>query len=235
MDLNATRTALITGGASGLGLATAHVLHAAGCRVVLVDLPSSEGEVRATGFGDRVAFAPADVTDPGQIEAALDTAGERFGGVDIVVNCAGIGWAQRTAGREPHDLEVFRKLVEVNLIGTFNVIRLASQRMIDRELDAADGERGVIVSTASIAAFEGQIGQVAYAASKGGVVGMTLPVARDLARHGIRNVTIAPGLMDTPMLAGLPEATRAALAKDVPYPARLGDPGEYGRLVRHII
>lgn len=233
MDV-AGRTALITGGASGLGNATARVLADAGANVVLVDLPSSAGEARADELGGAAEFAPADVTDPDAVQAAIDVAVERFGGLHVAVNCAGIAPAQRTVGRDgPHDLDVFARTVQVNLIGTFNVTRLAAARMADQEPE--DGERGVIVNTASIAAFDGQTGQAAYAASKGGVVSMTLPVARDLARQQIRVVAIAPGTFDTPMLAGLPEEARAALADDIPHPHRLGDPSEYGLLVQQIV
>lgn len=233
MDV-AGRTALITGGASGLGNATARVLADAGANVVLVDLPSSAGEARADELGGAAEFAPADVTDPEAVQAAIDVAVERFGGLHVAVNCAGVAPAQRTVGRDgPHDLDVFARTVQVNLIGTFNVTRLAAARMADQEPE--DGERGVIVNTASIAAFDGQTGQAAYAASKGGVVGMTLPVARDLARQQIRVVAIAPGTFDTPMLAGLPEEARAALADDIPHPHRLGHPSEYGLLVQQIV
>lgn len=234
MDISG-RTALVTGGASGLGNATARGLAAAGANVVLVDLPHSEGAERAKEIGDQAAFAPTDVTDEDDARAAVDLAVERFGGLHIAVNCAGIGPASRTVGRKgPHDLGLFSKVVEVNLVGTFNVVRLAAAAMMDNDPDI-NGERGVIVNTASIAAFDGQIGQAAYAASKGGVVSMTLPIARDLASRGIRCVTIAPGTFDTPMLAGLPEETRAALAEDIPHPHRLGAPAEYGLLVRQIV
>ena len=228
------KTALITGGASGLGHATAQELVAAGANVVLLDLPSSDGESCAAEFGEEALFAPADVTDADQVSDAIAMATETFGGLHIAVNCAGIAPAQRTVGRKgPHDLDVFARTVQVNLIGTFNVLRLAAAQMADQ---APDGEeRGVIVNTASIAAFDGQMGQAAYAASKGGVVGLTLPVARDLARELIRVVTIAPGTFDTPMLAGLPEEARDALAEDIPHPHRLGSPSEYGLLVRQIV
>ncbi|MGH3441285.1 MAG: 3-hydroxyacyl-CoA dehydrogenase [Nitriliruptorales bacterium] len=229
------RTALVTGGASGLGNATARELHGAGANVVLVDLPDSAGEAEAKELGERAAFSPADVTDPDQVQAAVDTAVERFGGLHIAVGCAGVAWAQRTVTRDgPHDYDAFRKVVEVNLVGTFNVIRIAATRMSEQE--PVDGEeRGVLVNTASIAAFDGQIGQVAYAASKAGVVGLTLPVARDLSGLGIRCVTIAPGTFDTPMLRGLSEEQRDALAGGVPHPRRLGRPEEYALLVRQIV
>jgi NAD(P)-dependent dehydrogenase (short-subunit alcohol dehydrogenase family) len=225
--------ALITGGASGLGRAAARRLVAAGGRVVLLDLPSSDGADVAAELGDAARFAPGDVTSPDDVSAALDVAGE-LGTVRIAVNCAGIGPAARTVGKNgPFPLDLFTKVVMVNLIGTFNVIRLAAERIAGA--DDVDGERGVIVNTASVAAFEGQIGQAAYSASKGGIVGMTLPVARDLAASRIRVVTIAPGLFDTPLLAGLPEDARASLGEQVPHPARLGDPDEYGLLVTQIV
>ncbi len=230
-----SRTAIVTGGASGLGNATARRLHEAGANVVIVDLPSSDGEARAGELGERAAFAATDVSDADQVASAVELASRRFGGLHVAVNCAGIAWAQRTASsRGPHDPDAFRKVVEVNLIGTFNVMRLAAQAMLDHDPDE-DGERGVIVNTASIAAFDGQIGQLAYAASKGGVVSMTLPAARDLAREAVRVVTIAPGTFDTPMLAGLPEESRQALADEIPHPHRLGDPAEFGLLVRQIV
>ncbi|MEU1183969.1 SDR family NAD(P)-dependent oxidoreductase [Streptomyces sp. NPDC005820] len=228
--------ALVTGGASGLGLATARRLAAAGARVVIADLPSSVGEAVAEDAGDRVTFAPADVTDPEQVAAALDLAVDA-GPLRVVVNCAGIGDPGRTVGRDgPLALERFRRVVEINLIGTFNVIRLAAQRMRDTEPAAPGGEeRGVIVNTASVAAFDGQIGQASYAASKGGIVGMTLPIARELAASLIRVVTIAPGLFATPILNGLPEDARCSLGAQVPHPSRLGDPDEYAALVEHIV
>jgi 3-hydroxyacyl-CoA dehydrogenase / 3-hydroxy-2-methylbutyryl-CoA dehydrogenase len=229
------KTAIITGGASGLGNATARTFVEHGANVVLLDLEGSAGDEAATALGERVAFAATDVTDEEQVTAAIELAVERFGSVDIAVNCAGVGWASRVLGREgPHDLGLFTKVVTVNLIGTFNVLRLAAARMASQDADDA-GERGVIVNTASIAAFDGQIGQIAYAASKGGVVGLTLPAARDLARSAIRVVTIAPGTFDTPMLAGLPEEAREALAADIPHPHRLGDPDEFALLVRQIV
>jgi NAD(P)-dependent dehydrogenase (short-subunit alcohol dehydrogenase family) len=228
------RVALITGGASGLGLATAEQLLEAGASVVLVDLPSSDGAKVAERLGERAAFAPTDVTEPEEVTAAIEEATSRFGGLHVAVNCAGIGWAQRVVSRNgAHDYDVFGKVVQINLLGTFNVLRLAAERMAAQ--DPIGEERGVIINTASVAAFDGQIGQVAYAASKGGVASMTLPAARDLARHQIRVLTIAPGTFDTPMLAGLPEERREALAKDIPHPNRLGDPREFGLLVRQIV
>ncbi|MCC5949365.1 MAG: SDR family NAD(P)-dependent oxidoreductase [Nitriliruptoraceae bacterium] len=233
MQLTSSHVALITGGASGLGAATARVLHAAGAAVALLDLPSADGGALVDELGSRAVFVPADVTDAAAVAEAIGVARE-LGELRVAVNCAGIAPAARVLGREgPHDLDVFARTIQVNLVGTFNVLRLAAQAMDGNE--PLDGDRGVIVNTASIAAYDGQIGQAAYAASKGGVVGLTLPVARDLARHAIRVVTIAPGTFDTPMLAGLPEEARAALAEDIPHPHRLGDPAEYGLLVRQLV
>ena len=232
MDLNGVG-ALVTGGASGLGAATARRLASAGARVTVVDLGEEQGEKLAAELGG--SFAKADVTNPEQVQAAVDqAAGEAP--LRVAVNCAGIGWAQRTIGRDgsAHDLEVFAKIVTVNLVGTFNVIRLAASAMSKLDPATEDGERGVIVNTASIAAYDGQIGQAAYSASKGGVVGMTLPVARDLSAVGIRVCTIAPGTFDTPMLAMLPQEARDALGAGIPFPKRLGNPDEFGALVTHI-
>jgi NAD(P)-dependent dehydrogenase (short-subunit alcohol dehydrogenase family) len=227
--------AVVTGGASGLGGATARELAAAGARVAILDLPRSKGEDLAKELGRGAIFCACDVTKGDQVEAAVDRAVKEFGGIRIAVNCAGIGWAQRTVTKDgPHALEPFQKVLEVNVVGTFNAIRFEADRMSKNAPDA-DGERGVIVNTASVAAYDGQIGQVAYAASKGAVVGMTLPVARDLASLGIRCVTIAPGLFDTPLLAGLPEPARQALAANIPFPRRLGRPIEYAHLARSII
>jgi len=224
-------SALVTGGASGLGLATAHRLSRAGAHVTIIDLPSSAGTERAKEFGG--TFAAADVTDEAQVRAALDSAVEH-GPLRVTVNCAGVGWAGRVIGKNGVlPLDIFTAVVTVNLIGTFNVIRLAAERMVGNE--PADGDRGVIVNTASIAAFDGQIGQAAYSASKGGVVGMTLPIARDLADKAIRVVTIAPGLFLTPMLQGLPQEAQDSLGAQVPHPSRLGDPSEYAALVEHIV
>jgi NAD(P)-dependent dehydrogenase (short-subunit alcohol dehydrogenase family) len=232
MDVNGL-VALVTGGASGLGLATAEKLLDAGARVVVLDLPGSQGERVAEKLGDNVRFAAGDVTDEASVMAALDVA-EGLGTLRVAVNCAGIGNAIRTLGRNgPFPLADFTRIVAINLVGTFNVIRLAAERIA--AADPVEGERGVIVNTASVAAFDGQIGQAAYSASKGGVVGMTLPVARDLASAMIRVVTIAPGLFDTPLLAALPEEARESLGKQVPHPSRLGDPSEYGALVLHIV
>ena len=224
-------SAIVTGGASGLGLATATELAKAGAHVVIADLPSSPGEERAKEIGG--SFAGLDVTDEAGVQRAVQTASGQAP-LRIVVNCAGVGTPGRVLGKQGVlPLEAFEKVVRINLIGTFNVIRLATAAMVETE--PIDGERGVIVNTASVAAFDGQIGQAAYSASKGGVVGMTLPIARDLADKLIRVCTIAPGIMDTPMLAGLPEPARESLGKQVPHPARLGSPTEYAALARHIV
>jgi 3-hydroxyacyl-CoA dehydrogenase / 3-hydroxy-2-methylbutyryl-CoA dehydrogenase len=228
-------TTLITGGASGLGQATAQRIRAAGGNVVLLDLAKSAGADVAATLGEGALFAPGDVTSADDVTAALEAAVKRFGGLQGLVNCAGIGTADKTFGkRGSADLAGFTRVIQVNLIGTFNCIRLAAARMAENAPNA-EGERGVIVDTASVAAFDGQIGQAAYSASKGGIVGMTLPIARDLAELGIRVCTIAPGLFDTPLLAGLPEAARASLGKQVPFPSRLGQPSEYAALAAHIM
>ena len=226
------KIAVVTGGASGLGLATARVLTAHGASVMLADVSDDAGAHAEQSLAG-ATYVHTDVTREDDVTALVDAAAER-GPLAVVVNCAGIGTANRVAGRDgPFPLDVFRRTIEVNLVGTFNVIRLAAARMIAST--PVDGEeRGVIVNTASVAAFDGQIGQAAYSASKGGVAGLTLPVARDLAQHLIRVVTIAPGLFDTPMLAGLPEEARSSLGAQTPHPARLGDPAEYGALAAHI-
>jgi NAD(P)-dependent dehydrogenase (short-subunit alcohol dehydrogenase family) len=225
------KTALVTGGASGLGRAVVEAMLDAGTNVVVCDLPHRAEEV--ADLGKNVVFAGTDVSDAEQVQNAITQGVEAFGGLQVAVNCAGIAWAQRTVDKNgPHPLEVFQKVVEVNLVGTFNVIRLAAAQMAKQEPDGE--ERGVIVNTASIAAFDGQIGQVAYAASKGGVVSMTLPIARDLSRQQIRVNTIAPGTMNTPMLALLSEDQRKQLAAGIPHPARLGEPSEFAAMVRHI-
>jgi NAD(P)-dependent dehydrogenase (short-subunit alcohol dehydrogenase family) len=232
LDINGG-VALVTGGASGLGLATTKALVAAGAKVVILDLPTSAGEQQAKELGENAAFVAADVRDEEAVGEALDRAAE-LGTLRVAVNCAGIGNAFKTAGKKgPFPLADFTRVIEINLIGTFNVIRLAAQRMSENE--PVDGDRGVIVNTASVAAFDGQIGQAAYSASKGGVVGMTLPIARDLASLQIRVVTIAPGLFETPLLGSLPEDVKDALGKQVPHPARLGNPAEYGALAAHIV
>jgi len=225
---------LVTGGSSGLGAACARRLAGAGAHVVLADIQEDAGRKLATDLEGRAQFVRADVTDEASVEGALERARDA-GPLRGVIQCAGIAIAAKVLGREgPHGLEAFRKVVDVNLVGTFNVIRLAAAAMVETEPDKG-GERGVIVNTASVAAFEGQIGQAAYSASKGGVVGMTLPIARELARYGIRVVTIAPGIFDTPMLAGLPEKARQSLGEQVPFPSRLGDPAEYAALAQHIV
>lgn len=222
------QVALVTGGASGLGEATARALFAAGMKVVVVDRDEARGAAVGKDVG---AFAKADVTDPAQVQAAIDQA-KTLGALRVVVQCAGIAVGARLVNKEgvAHDLEAFRKVITVNLIGTFNVMRLAAAAMQTQAADAG-AQRGLIVNTASVAAFDGQIGQVAYAASKGGVVAMTLPAARDLSKVGIRVMTIAPGTFDTPMMASLPQEARTALGAAVPNPSRLGNPAEYGALV----
>jgi 3-hydroxyacyl-CoA dehydrogenase / 3-hydroxy-2-methylbutyryl-CoA dehydrogenase len=226
---------LVVGGASGLGAATVRRLHAEGASVVIADLNVEKGEALAAELGDRARFVAADVVESEPVTAAVEAAAEGAAGLRISVCCAGIGWAQRTAGRRgPHDLDPFETVIRANLIGTFNVLRLAASAMAANEPDAG-GERGVCVNTASIAAFDGQIGQVAYSASKGGIVGMTLPAARDLAGRGVRVMTIAPGTFDTPLLAALPEETRAELGSQIPFPNRLGDPAEFAALVVQIV
>jgi 3-hydroxyacyl-CoA dehydrogenase / 3-hydroxy-2-methylbutyryl-CoA dehydrogenase len=221
--------ALVAGGASGLGEASARALAAAGAEVVIADLNAEKGEALATEIG--AAFVSADVTDAEAVATAVERAAAADGGLRVSVCCAGIGWAERVSHkRGPHNLEYFSNVVKVNLIGSFNVLRLAATAMSDNEPDG-EGERGVCVNTASIAAFDGQIGQIAYAASKGGIVGMTLPAARDMASRGVRVVTIAPGLFDTPLLAALPEEARTALGEGIPFPSRLGRPEEYAGMV----
>jgi Dehydrogenases with different specificities (related to short-chain alcohol dehydrogenases) len=233
-------SALVTGGASGLGFATARALADAGASVVIVDLPGSAGQDAADELGGRALFVAADVTNEKQVRAAVREASD-MAPLRIVVNCAGVATPGKVLGRDGVlPLEQFERVIRINLIGTFNVIRLAAEAMTHVEplgrVDVpGDAERGVIVNTASVAAFDGQIGQPAYAASKGGVAAMTLPIARELARSLIRVVTIAPGIFDTPMMAGLPEAARLSLGEQVPHPARLGHPDEYAALVRHIV
>jgi NAD(P)-dependent dehydrogenase (short-subunit alcohol dehydrogenase family) len=223
--------ALVAGGASGLGEATVRHLHDAGARVVIADVNEERGQRLAADLGERVSFVPADVTDADAVERAVET----VGGLRISVCCAGIGWGERIAGRRgPHDLAAFQKVIAVNLTGTFNVLRLAAAAMVGN-VPGEYGERGVCINTASIAAFDGQIGQAAYAASKGGIVGMTLPAARDLAVAGIRVCTIAPGTFETPLLSGLSAETRAVLGEAVPFPSRLGRPAEFAALAGHII
>jgi NAD(P)-dependent dehydrogenase (short-subunit alcohol dehydrogenase family) len=226
--------ALVVGGASGLGEATARRLHGDGASVVIADLNADKGSALAEELGERARFVEANVLEAEQLEAAVAAATET-GELRVSVCCAGIGWAQRTVYKQgAHDLEIFSNVIKVNLIGTFNALRLAAAAMVDNEPNS-DGERGVCVNTASIAAFDGQIGQVAYSASKGGIVGLTLPAARDLAGRGVRVNTIAPGLFDTPLLAALPEESRQALGAGIPFPSRLGLPSEYADLVAAVV
>ena len=233
MQINASTVALVTGGASGLGESTTRRLREGGASVVIVDLPSSAGQALAAELGHRVRFSPADVRDEAQVQTAIATAQE-LGDLRIVVNCAGVGTPGRIVGRKgPMELESFRNVIDINLIGTFNVLRLAAAAMLGNE--PVDGDRGVVMMTASIAAYDGQIGQAAYAASKGGIVALTLSAARDLADKLIRVVTIAPGTFATPMLAGLPDEATAVLEAQVPHPSRLGRPSEYASLVAHIV
>jgi 3-hydroxyacyl-CoA dehydrogenase / 3-hydroxy-2-methylbutyryl-CoA dehydrogenase len=227
--------ALIAGGASGLGEATARELHTRGASIVIADLNADRGQALAEELGDAAQFVRADVSDPDAVAGAVDTAAALPGGLRIAICCAGIGWAERVAGRRgAHALEPFETVIRVNLIGTFNVLRLASAAMLATE-PTESGERGVCVNTASIAAYDGQIGQIAYSASKGAIVGMTLPAARDLAVGGVRVCTIAPGTFETPLLGGLSDETRTALGDAVPFPSRLGRPEEYAALTGHII
>ena len=227
------RTFLVSGGSSGLGAACVTEFAGAGANVVIADI-SERGEELARELGGNARFVKTDVTDSNQVQNAVDTAAREFGGLHGAICCAGIATAERVIGREgPLPLERFTKVITVNLIGTFNVIRLAAAKMIERPVEPGE-DRGVIVCTASVAAYDGQIGQAAYAASKGGIVGLTLPVAREFAQHQIRVASIAPGIFDTPLLAGLPEAARESLGKQVPFPSRLGRPAEYAHLARHI-
>jgi len=226
---------LVAGGASGLGEATARALAETGASVVIADLNVEKGEALAAELGSAATFVEADVTDEAAVSAAVERAASATEGLRASVCCAGIGWAERVAHKGgPHNLEYFSNVIKVNLIGTFNVLRLAAAAMSENEPDQ-EGERGVCVNTASIAAFDGQIGQIAYAASKGGIAGMTLPAARDMASRGVRVVTIAPGLFDTPLLAALPEEARQALGAGIPFPPRLGRPAEYAQLVGQIV
>jgi 3-hydroxyacyl-CoA dehydrogenase / 3-hydroxy-2-methylbutyryl-CoA dehydrogenase len=227
--------ALVAGGASGLGEATVRRLHAGGAYVVIADVNENSGRALADKLGDRATFVPTNVTDEAEVQAAVRAAASQPVTLRIAVSCAGIGWAARVAGRRgAHPLQPFETVIRVNLIGTFNVLRLAAAAMIETE-PTESGERGVCVNTASIAAFDGQIGQIAYSASKGAIVGMTLPAARDLASVGVRVCAIAPGTFDTPLLAGLSADTRDALGQAVPFPSRLGRPAEFGALVAHIV
>jgi NAD(P)-dependent dehydrogenase (short-subunit alcohol dehydrogenase family) len=226
---------LVAGGASGLGAATARALAASGASIVIADLNAEKGTALADELGEGASFVEADVTDEAALAGAVEGAAQAPDGLRVSVCCAGIGWAERVAHKGgPHNLELFSNVVKVNLIGSFNVLRLAAAAMSENEPDE-EGERGVCVNTASIAAFDGQIGQIAYAASKGGIVGMTLPAARDMAARGVRVVTIAPGLFGTPLLAALPEEAREALGAGIPFPSRLGQPAEYAQLVEQIV
>ena len=227
------KTFMVSGGGSGLGAATAKILAGSGANVVIADIRQATGEATANEIGAK--FIECNVTDEESVKAAVAVAVTSFGVLHGAINCAGIGVAEKTVGKDgAHALASFERVIKVNLIGTFNVIRLAAAQMVAQEVQSS-GERGVIINTASIAAFDGQIGQAAYAASKGGIVGMTLPIARDLSKLGIRVVTIAPGLFDTPLLAGLPEPVRQVLGSSVPFPSRLGQPSEYAALAKHII
>ncbi len=229
------KTFLITGGASGLGLATAHMIVANGGNAVMLDINTSAGQEAEAALGANARFVQTDVTSEASVQNAIAVAQATFGGLHGAINCAGIGPAERVVGRQgPHSLASFTKTITVNLIGTFNVIRLVAA-VLQTNDPGESGERGVLISTASVAAFDGQIGQAAYSASKGGIVGMTLPIARELAKLGIRVMTIAPGLFETPLLAGLPEEARLSLGQQVPFPARLGQPSEYAALARHIL
>jgi NAD(P)-dependent dehydrogenase (short-subunit alcohol dehydrogenase family) len=229
------KVAIITGGASGLGAATAHMIVRQGGKAAIVDRNEELGRQFAASLGASARFFAADVADAASVQRAVDGAVREFGGLHICVNCAGIGSPGKIVGKEgPADLEKFSQVIRVNLIGTFNVARLAAWVMVKNEPDG-EGERGVIVNTASVAAFDGQIGQAAYSASKGGIVGMTLPLARDLSRDGVRVMTIAPGLFDTPLLAALPDNVKQALGAMVPFPPRLGRPEEYAQLAQQII
>ena len=227
---------LITGGGSGLGAATAKTLVEAGARVLLADVNAEAGGARVAELGEASArFVRTDVTSEADGRAAVEAALESFGALHGLANCAGVAPAEKVLGRNgPHGLDSFARAVNINLVGSFNMLRLAAEAMARNEPDAG-GERGVIVNTASVAAFDGQIGQAAYAASKAGVVGMTLPIARELARHGIRVMTIAPGIFETPMMAGMPQEVRDSLGASVPFPPRLGRPDEFAALVRHIV
>ena len=226
---------VVTGGGSGLGAATARMIVAGGGKVVLADVNKAAGEALAAELGANARFAETDVTNEASAKAAVELAVSTFGKLNGLVNCAGVAPAEKVLGKEgPHRLESFAKVININLVGSFNMIRLATEVMAKGEPNA-QGERGVIVSTASVAAFDGQLGQAAYAASKGGVVAMTLPIARELARSGIRVMTIAPGIMETPMLMGMPQEVQDSLGKMVPFPSRMGKPAEYAALVRHIV
>lgn len=230
------KVAIVTGGASGLGQATAEALAAAGARVALFDLNDEGGKATAESLAGKARYWRVNVTDENEVKAAVAEVVAHFGAVHVCVNCAGIGSATKTVSRgEPHPMDLFTRIVNVNLIGTFNVLRLAAAEMVKNAPEGMSGERGVIINTASIAAYDGQTGQAAYAASKAGVVGMTLPIARDLSREGIRCVTIAPGLFETPMVKGLSDKIRAGIEAQLEYPKRFGLPAEYAKLASHIV
>lgn len=234
MDIQ-NRVALVTGGASGLGAACVRLLTQSGAKAVIADLNAETGNALASELGSATAFVQTNVTDEASVQAAVDAALKNFVGLHILINCAGIGIAERVLGKNgPSSLESFTRVIQVNLIGTYNAIRLAAAAM-SQNTPNEDGERGVVINTASVAAFDGQIGQAAYSASKGGIVGMTLPIAREFARFGIRVMTIAPGIFDTPLLGALPEPARISLGQQVPFPPRLGRPSEYALLAKQII
>ena len=234
MDIR-NSTFIVTGGSSGLGAATVEMLVAGGGNAIIADVNKAQGEALAGKLGKQARFAECDVTREDHGKATVEAALKAFGGLQGLVNCAGIAIGEKTVGKDgPHSLEKFARVININLIGSFNMIRLAADAMAKGQPNAG-GERGVVVNTASVAAFDGQIGQAAYAASKGGIVGMTLPIARDLSRSGIRCVTIAPGIFETPMLLGMPQEVQDALGKMVPFPSRLGKPAEYARLAQHIV
>lgn len=235
MEIQAGKVALITGGASGLGKATAELLHSMGASILVVDLNPETGKQICDELKERIEFVQTDVTDASQVQAAVEKCMEVYKRIDILVNCAGTGSIMKTASpKGPHDLDTFKKIVDLNLIATFDFVRQCAFQMMNNEPNES-GERGVIINTASIAAFEGQIGQVAYTASKAGVVGMTLTIARDLGRSGIRCNTIAPGVMNTPLMAGLPEDFLAPIVANTVFPKRLGEASEFSGLVRHIV
>jgi 3-hydroxyacyl-CoA dehydrogenase/3-hydroxy-2-methylbutyryl-CoA dehydrogenase len=234
MDISG-KAAIVTGSASGLGEATVRRLHGLGAKVIIADMNKEKGDALCAELGDGAAFSLVNVTQTDQVQATVDLALEKFGAIDILINCAGIGSAMKTVGRQgPHDLNVFKQVLEINLVGTFDALRLAAFQMQNNEPNE-NGERGVIINTASIAAWDGQIGQVAYSASKGGIVGMTLAIARDLARSGIRVCTIAPGLFATPLMMALPEGPRNGLIAQIPFPNRFGQPDEYAMMAQQII